>query len=293
MSPVQLLSGPKRLSQRLTPALPRFGLSCMAVCLATGLILCFYYRPMGDVFRNVEEITSLVPFGRFFRQLHYISGQLMAVLMLLHTVDHFLRKRYLHYPPVEWVRLLTGLLLCFFTLFTGFVLKGDQEGLFAGRVFMNILKSAPFFGDRLSNLFISPGDDFFFLPYLYHCLLLPAAILYLLRAHIGNWLPDERYLAGSAVVMVSYALLVAPRMDIPLDAPVESIEGPWFFLGIQTGLRYLPAAWAGLLIPSVCLALTGLLPVAGRVWSKPIRWLLMALFCFYGLFTLRAAVFGP
>jgi ubiquinol-cytochrome c reductase cytochrome b subunit len=293
MTPFQPLSGPQRLSQRLTPALPRLGLSCMVVCILTGLILCFYYRPMGDVFRNVEEITSLVPFGRFFRQLHYISGQLMAVLMLLHTVDHFLRQRYLQYPSVEWVRLLTCLLLCFFTLFTGFVLKGDQEGLFAGRVFMNILKAAPFFGDRLSNLFISPGDDFFFLPYLYHCLLLPAAILYLLRAHIRNWLPDERYLVISAVVMVSYALLIEPRIDIPWDAPVESIEGPWFFLGIQTGLRYLPAVWAGLLIPSVFLALAGFLPAAGRFWSKPIRWLLMVLFCSYGLLTIRAAVSGP
>lgn len=289
MAPVQRISGP----QRFTSALPRLGLSCMVVCLVTGLILCFYYRPMGDVFRNVEEITSLVPFGRFFRQLHYISGQLTGVLMLFHTVDHFLRKRYLHYPPVEWVRLFTGLLLCFFTLFTGFVLKGDQEGLFAGRIFMNILRAAPFFGHRLSALFISPGDDFFFLPYLYHCLLLPAALLYLLRAHIRNWLPDERYLAGSAVVMVGYALLVEPRMGIPLDAPVESIEGPWFFLGIQTGLRYLPEVWAGLLIPSAFLALTGLLPAAGKVWSKPIRWLLMVFLCFYGLLTLRAAVYGP
>jgi ubiquinol-cytochrome c reductase cytochrome b subunit len=293
MSQDQPIPGPHRFSRLLTQAMPRLGLSCMVVCVATGLILCFYYRPMGNVFRNVEEITSLVPFGRFFRQLHYISGQLTAVLMLLHTVDHFLRKRYLQYPPVEWVQLLMSLLLCFFTLFTGFVLKGDQEGLFAGRIFMNMLKTAPFFGDRLSNLFISPGDDFFFLPYLYHCLLLPAAILYLLRAHIRNWLPDARYLVSSAVVMAGYALLIEPRIDIPLDAPVQSIEGPWFFLGIQTGLKYLPAVWAGLLIPAIFFALAGLLPAAGRVWSKPIRWLLMILFCFYGLLTIRAAVIGP
>jgi ubiquinol-cytochrome c reductase cytochrome b subunit len=293
MSPVQPHCRPQRLSQRVTLALPRFGLSSMVVCLATGLILCFFYRPMGDVFRNVEEITSLVPFGRFFRQLHYVSGQLTAILMLFHTVDHFLRKRYLHYPPVEWVRLLVVLLLCFFTLFTGFILKGDQEGLFAGRVFMNILKTAPFFGDRLSNLFISPGDDFFFLPYFYHCLLLPAAILYLLRAHIRTWLPDKRYLAISAVVMMSYAVLIEPRIDIPPEAPVESIAGPWFFLGIQTGLRYLPPVWAGLLIPSVFLALTALLPAAGRTGSKPIRWLLMVFFFSYGLLTIRAVACGP
>jgi len=265
----------------------------MVICLVTGFILSLYYRPMGNVFQNVEEITSLVPFGRFFRQLHYISGQLMAVLMLLHTVDHFLRKRYLHYPPFEWVRLLAGLMLCFFLLFTGFVLKGDQEGLFAGRVFMNILKAAPLFGDRLSNLFISPGDDFFFLPYLYHCLLLPAAILYLLRVHIANWLPDARYLAISAVVMVSYALFTEPRIDIPLDAYVESIKGPWFFLGLQTSLKYIPAVWAGLGIPSFFFALTSFLPITGRVWSKPIRWLLMVFFCLYGLLTIRAAILGP
>jgi ubiquinol-cytochrome c reductase cytochrome b subunit len=147
---------------------------------------------MGNVFQNMEEITTVIPYGKFFRQLHYGSGQLFVIMMLLHGMDHFVRGRYRRYSLTQWSLLIIPLVFCLFTLFTGFILKGDQEGTFAGYIMMNILRQVPGTGDSWTYLFIEPGEAFFFLPYLYHCFFLPLIILLLLKDHIREWLPDLR-----------------------------------------------------------------------------------------------------
>ena len=152
----------------LSAILPRFGLSALFLCLFSGLVLAFYYRPSGNVFQSVEEITTLVPYGWFFRQLHYGSGQVFVMLMFLHTLDHLIRKRYRVFSLGEWMRLMVSLILCLFVLFSGFMLKGDKEGLFAAEIFTNIMKAVPLMGAGSADLFIRPGEHLLFLPYLYH-----------------------------------------------------------------------------------------------------------------------------
>ena len=272
--------------------LPRLGLACLLLCLVSGLILTFYYRPFGNVFQNVEEITTLVPYGCFFRQLHYAAGQMFVILMLIHTMDHFLKKRYRTYSRLEWNRLIFSLCLCFFTLFTGFILKGDKEALFAGRIFMNILRSIPVLGKHLTSLFIEPGESFFFLPYLYHCLFLPLLVIYLIRAHIREWLPDLKFLYFTAVGLSLYALFVPPYIDIPPDAPVGVVKGPWFFLGIQSLLKIIPAPLAGLVMPAVFIGCLLILPKTGGALGKLLHYLVMGAFCLYAFLILRAIVWG-
>ena len=295
-----------RISVGVSAYLPRLGLSALFLCLFSGIVLIFYYRPMGNVFQNVEEITTLVPYGWFFRQLHFASGQLFVILMLIHTVDHFHRKRYRLYPVGQWQRLIFSLCLCFYTLFTGFILKGDKEGIFAARIFMNILSDIPMVGEPLSRLFILPGRDLFFLPYLYHCFFLPILILYLIRTHIRKWFPEQGFLYAGAAGLCLYALFVKPFMDIPPEALATSVKGPWFFLGIQTLLKTFPATLAGIIFPSLFLGCVLILPPVEKAIGKPgveksrlriisrgLHWLIVLVFFAYALLTLKAAFWEP
>jgi len=295
-----------RIVNTISLYLPRLGLSALILCIASGMILAFYYRPMGNVFQNVEEITTLVPYGWFFRQLHYGAGQVFVILMLLHTLDHFARKRYRRYALGEWISLVVSLALCFYTLFTGFILKGDQEGQFAGNIFMNILETLPIAGGAVAGLFIVPGESFFFLPYLYHCFFLPLLIIYLMRRHIREWLPNQRFMLGGGIGLFLYALFVKPAMDIPPGASASMVEGPWFFQGIQTLLRFLPPLLVGLMIPGLFIGCLLLLPATGaalrgRSFKRGVMYtgentlygLLVIVGCFYALLTLRAAIWGP
>ncbi len=300
------VSSPGKIANRISLFLPRLGLSALILCLASGIVLVFYYRPIGNVYRNVEEITTLVPYGWFFRQLHYGSGQVFVILMLLHTLDHFVRKRYRMYALREWISLIVSLSLCFYTLFTGFVLKGDQEGVFAGRIFMNILETIPVAGRTVARLFIVPGQGFFFLPYLYHCFFLPLLIIYLMRGHIREWLPDQRFLVSGGIGLFLYALFVKPVVDIPPEASAALVKGPWFFWGIQTLLKVLPPLLAGLIIPGLFIGCFLVLPAVGSALGvvSPKRgiaeagengfyYLLLAAICLYSLLTLRAAIWVP
>jgi ubiquinol-cytochrome c reductase cytochrome b subunit len=300
------MSNTGKTINKISSYLPRLGLSALILCLASGVVLVFYYRPVGNVFQNVEEITTLVPYGWFFRQLHYGAGQLFVILMLLHTLDHFLRKRYRTYLFKEWILLIFSLSLCFFVLFTGFILKGDKEGFFAGQIFMNILEAIPSIGGSVSRLFIVPGDSFFFLPYLYHCFFLPLLIIYLIRDHIREWFPNKRFLLIGTVGLFLYALFVKPFMDIPPEAAIGVVKGPWFFLGIQTLLKVLPVLLAGLIIPGLFVGCLLILPVIrtaspaiclkGKIaymGENGLHYLLVVALCLYGLLTLRAAIWGP
>lgn len=282
-----------RLSVGVSAYLPRLGLSALFLCLFSGIVLTFYYRPMGNVFKNVEEITTLVPYGWFFRQLHFASGQFFVILMLIHAVDHFHRKQYRLYPVGQWQRLIFSLCLCFYTLFTGFILKGDKEGLFAARIFMNITGNIPVVGEPLSRLFILPGESLFFLPYLYHCFFLPILILYLIRTHIRKWFPAEGFLYTGAAGLCLYALFVKPFVDLPPNAFAASVKGPWFFLGIQTLLKTFPATLAGILFPSLFLLCVLILPRVEKgnpnIVSKSLHMLIVLVFCSYALLTLYTA----
>lgn len=287
-------------------ALPKLGLASLFICLLSGIILSFYYRPFGNVFQNVEEITSLVPYGWFFRQIHYITGQAFVFLMLFHTADHFLRRRYRVYSAVEWTSLVAALVACFFTLFTGFILKGDKEGLFAGTILLNMLDTIPLAGKWLSRVFVGSGDEFFFLPYLHHCLFLPALTAYLIRGHIRAWLPGKGFAAAAFGFAGAYALLVDPFMDIPPEAQAPLVRGPWFFLGIQTLLKTWHPLYAGILLPCVFVALVLIIPavttISGResrfkttsgIAEKSLYWTIVAASGAYLLLIINAAINGP
>jgi ubiquinol-cytochrome c reductase cytochrome b subunit len=284
---------PAKISERLSFYLPRIGLCSLILCLFSGIILAFQYRPYGNVFQNIEEITTLMPYGWFFRQLHYISGQVFAVLMLIHTADHFMKRRYEKYPAGQWFLLVFSLCLCFFTLFTGFILKGDMEGIFAGRIFMNIIATVPLAGKSIAGLFIDSGERFFLLPFLHHCIFLPVLIVYLLRGHIREWLPGYKYFAVAIIGLSLYALLVDPFPDIPPDSQADLIKGPWFFLGIQSLLKIMPPLTAGILIPLLFVGAMLILPVSRGMISKYLHYILSAAFCAYVILTVRAFIWGP
>ena len=293
------------LSKMISHLLPRFGMSALVICLASGIALVFQYQPAGDVFQTVEEITTLIPFGWLLRKVHYASGQLFVILMLLHTVDHFLRKRYRNYSPSTWALLVIPLCLCFFELFTGFILKGDKEGIFAGQIFMNIVREVPLVGLPLSRLFIVPGKDFFLLPYIYHCFFLPALILYLIRQHIRPWFQDRKTFLGGILFFLVYAILVPQPMDIPPEADIPAIQSPWFFLGIQTLLKTLNPVLAGIVLPGIFLLCVLFLPLCGKTdrsngrvsrlstnGCHVLHYFVMFVSFLYALLCLRAAIQG-
>lgn len=273
---------------RISWLLPRLSLAALLLCLGSGLALTLQYQPFGDVFASLERLTSRAPYGFFLRRLHDVSGEVFVILALVHGLEHTLRHGELRMPAAQWLRLVPAMALCLLLLFTGFVLKADQEGRFAGEIMRRLLELFPVIGVHLSGIFVGQGGGFYYPVWLWHCWLLPLAGLWLVWGHVSIWIPARNLLLWSACGLGAYALLVPSPPAVPPGAMAETVLGPWFFLGLQELLHRLPAAFAGLLLPGVFMALTLALPFLHAPWRSGVRLLLgLCLICYIAL------SFGP
>ncbi len=155
----------------------------------------------------------------------------------------------------------------FFLLFTGFILKGDKEGISAGFVVYNLLGKIPLLGQHFRNLFLHPGRGFFILPYLHHVLILPVGFVALLSpAH--SWRPQK----GSMIKALTLVLLASITLPFPVDINpalnVSHVRGPWFFWGIQETLRYAPPLLGGIVFPVLFAGLFCILPLFSGLYEK-------------------------
>jgi quinol-cytochrome oxidoreductase complex cytochrome b subunit len=102
-----------------------FGLGLVAtasflITLITGVLLMVYYKPSTDLaYQSIKDIHFTVSTGRFIRNIHRWSAQLMVLVVLLHMARVFFTASYKKPREFNW---LVGLGLLVITLalsFTG------------------------------------------------------------------------------------------------------------------------------------------------------------------------------
>jgi ubiquinol-cytochrome c reductase cytochrome b subunit len=257
---------------RFWKLLPGLFLAALLLCLGSGVVLAFQYRPMGNVFQNVEEITTLVPFGFFFRRLHYASGHVCVILALVHVLRFFFNRGFTRFSVSSWTRLTTGLAVCLLILLTGFILKADEEARMAGAVLRNLVGSLPLIGPAASAVVIGEGEAIFFLPYLHHCFVLPTALFVLLRGHVRQWLPRPATLAVAALLLGAWSVFAPMPLPVTARAMPEAATGPWFFLGLQELLKHGPPFVMGMLLPLGFLVLFNALPALEGRTGRAVWW---------------------
>jgi ubiquinol-cytochrome c reductase cytochrome b subunit len=270
----------RRDVREIDPKNQRFGRPLAALAwwafifsLITGVILSFNYRPWGDVFTSVSKLTGWVPYGAFLRKMHYFFGQSFLLLTLAHTFEHFFKKTFLRIKPREWTKLVLLFCLSFPLVFTGFILKGDKEGILAGEVMAHLAREVPLMGSGVSRMLLRPGEDFFLLPYLHHTVILPLMVIFLLGDHRRRLLPRGEYGWPFLALLALLAVFCPLPPDIPPNTDMSHVAGPWFFHGIQLLLRYVPAFWAGVVWPVIPLALLVSLAYLPSFLSSRLWWL--------------------
>lgn len=99
------------------------------VLIATGVYLTQFYHPAPTEARqSVEYIITTARLGDFFRSLHFWMANLVMITLLLHALRVFVTGAYRAPRELNWI-VGVGLFGVFMGLvFTGTVLKWDQEG---------------------------------------------------------------------------------------------------------------------------------------------------------------------
>ncbi len=222
--------------------------ACFALAILSGLVVSYPYREEQPLITTVG-LETVVPFGDFFRAFHYFSGQLTLLLLLLHTAEALWKRKERLRPWWAWAALVISLPATLLILFTGYIIRGDETGFSAGRIAEHLAQSIPWLGTLLNHLFFLVSQDGVHRPWLTHVYLSG-----LILGITGLWHFRLRALRSSdvaawATVCAAISLLWPASLVAPSFATL--VKGPWFFLGVQELLRYLPPFWAGIVFPSI------------------------------------------
>jgi len=157
------------------------------ILVLTGVFLMLYYIPSVErAFDSIVTIVNVVSFGRFMRNLHKWSGELMILAAFLHLMAVFFKGAYQKPREYNWIIGLLLLLITIFFGFSGYILPWDQLGYFAAAIASNIADGTPFIGKAVKTMLLGGGrlDQPTLLRwYVIHVFVLPMSLILLLGVH--------------------------------------------------------------------------------------------------------------
>ncbi|MBT8329224.1 MAG: cytochrome b N-terminal domain-containing protein [Desulfofustis sp.] len=222
-----------------------WSLISLYISLISGIVVGIHYSP-AEPFYSASALDILVPYGGFFRSLHFYSSQFFFLFGVAHYWAVFNKAQNIT------SRAYLYLILCFpcmlMLLFTGYVLRADATGYSAGMIAEHILEAVPLIGSGLNNTLFSISTHGMDRVYLHHVISFDLLFLFLAWDHLRRYrvFLTDHLLFISALLL--FSLVVAAPMD-PDQLGMLYITGPWFFLGLQELLRYISPFVAGILVP--------------------------------------------
>ena len=275
-----------RLVERLKNSLVsiRWGghaLISLYISVLAGLIVGLQYNA-AEPFYSTATIELIVPFGSFWRSLHYYSSQAFMLLLLVHLAlilwQNASSPAY-NFTRGAWLRLSASVPVALFLLFTGYILRGDATGEAAGAIAENIILAVPFLGSLLNKLLFDVNAAGVQKVYLNHLIGLMVVGGFCVWPHLRRYTAFWR----NHLPLTLLLLLLAPILKTPLERDhfgLLHINGPWFFLGLQELLRYIPVFWAGIFVPATFVGALLLLPPEGTTRRRTL-WFMGAWLAFY------------
>ena len=113
-----------------------WSLITLFISVLSGILVAFQYDPATPLY-STGSLDLLVPFGGYFRSLHFYSSQLFFLLTLIHLWAIFECAD--NYSRSQWIKLTATLPVALLLLFTGYVLRADSTGASAGLIAENII----------------------------------------------------------------------------------------------------------------------------------------------------------
>lgn len=235
------------------------------VSVLTGLVLALQYEPATPFF-SIGVIDVLVPGGKFWRSCHFYASQLFFLFSLIHLWAVLLAGTE-EMPWRKWLYLIGSLPCALLLLFTGYVLRADATGEAAGIIAENITLSIPVVGSWLNSVLFSIEAEGMKRIYANHLIGLVVLWIICCWDHLRRYRVGFRQHGMLVAGMLLFCLVVMAPME-PARLGMLHIQGPWFFLGLQELLRYIPAFWAGVVFPSSVVIALGLVAFK-ESWRRP------------------------
>ncbi len=261
-------------------------LSSFTLLVLSGVLLAQFYVPDPDRANpSVHYLVDQVWLGWFLRGIHFWAGEVLTVTLLLHMIRVVFTGSYKAPREVNWYVGVGLLLMMVGLLFTGTVLKWDQEAYEALSHFTWVADGMGILGVPLTEQF-AQGVPLLSRIYMWHISLLPLLTIPLIGLHLfyikyhqlsplpeqpqgGMKIPFSRHLvylnrAGSGVFLLIcvLALTIAPPLGEPPVAGLEVTKPPWQFVWLYA----LENVWVPFLVvaPALCILFLLAVPIIDR-----------------------------
>jgi len=269
---------------KLWSRIPPLGMTALAafvVCATTGIMLAPAYKPDAPL-DSLALMLLKNPAGAFVRSLHYWSAEAFLVFTLAHIVDHLLRRSETKVQFGVWVRLGLTVPVIAGGMLSGFLLRGDSAALQALQVLRALLGFLPLIGNDLSRLLTGSGPDLFTV-YVHHVCTATLLIWLVTIDHSRRIMPTAQAVWWVLPGVLLTSLFLAPSLEWRA-ASVE--KGPWYLVGLQELLHWLPKPQVTLWLALIYLALLVVLPKFPPSFRTGLKWTLSVATLAYALLTI-------
>lgn len=264
-----------------------------AILFVTGIYLAqFYHAEPADAHQSVIYLITGVPLGDLVRSVHFWTAQIVTLTVLLHMLRVLFTGSYKRPREINW---LAGLALLAITLgfvFTGSVLKFDQEGLEALQHNKEAASLVGALGAWFSPEF-SRGVPLLMRLFNAHITILPLLFILLLAVHIflikqqgispkvtadattrptsgeggSRFSVHVLRMAGYGLIVLAAALLLSLVYPAPLGMPGVAgaeVTKPWWMFIWLFPVEELWGVRALVVVPAIVGLLLALVPVVDR-----------------------------
>lgn len=226
-----------------------YSLLALYISVLSGIVVGLQYDPATPLY-SISTLDILVPFGAYFRSLHFYSSQFFFLFCICHVIGIFEQAQ--NYSSRQWILLTASLPVALLILFTGYVLRGDATGASAGMIAEAILLDIPYIGGTVNDLFFSISENGMKRIYLNHIIGFGLLWGWLVWGHVKKYRVTLNHHIMLSITIFTMPVVITAPFE-PDHLGVTHISGPWFFLGLQELLRYLPPVFAGVIFPSTLL----------------------------------------
>jgi quinol-cytochrome oxidoreductase complex cytochrome b subunit len=231
--------------------------------IITGIIMTFFFTPTVNKARDSVLELSSTPWGLWLRSFHSWLAETVVFLIILHLTRIIFTGSYRGSRKSNWFSGIGLMVIALAFLFSGTVVKWDQEGYEAYRHLVEQVELLPVIGAPISA-FIQ-GTPVVMRMFVTHTLVLPLLFLLFLIPHL--------------VLMKLNGLSPLPgkkvTKEIKLSTHITKIFG-WSFV-IYGIISYLAMQFPAVLYPG---------PYAGVELTKP-PWILLVLYQFEDWFGIK------
>ncbi len=240
------------------PGWGELSLSALLIALISGFLLLPFFSPQPDAYKGIALFINYSLLTHFLHSLHSYSGDLFLIAGFMHTFEYIYKRSYQSYSFKSWFLLILLALFSLTAVFSGFLSIGSKESLSAESIVKGILSHLWIGGRWLSTFLFAKGHSSII--YMHHISTFTVLSIILIYIHLRRLKAENYVFYYTLILLTAFSMFFPEGIGYAPQTPLETIEGPWYFIGFQELLGWLPVWAAGISLPFILFLSFSLLP---------------------------------